>query len=67
MKHSTLNNPVLLVFLSHLSGDEGDFRCISFDAIFLSHLSGDEVLACRHNPQSCFLSHLSGDEDRKIH
>ena len=54
---------ILVIFLSHLSGDEVLNGATKIDHTFLSHLSGDEERQCRLLVRSTFLSHLSGDEE----
>ena len=52
----------LVVFLSHLSGDEAHEPLFCRSVLFLSHLSGDEVTCGQVQAWMSFLSHLSGDE-----
>ncbi len=51
-----------MVFLSHLSGDEGKDLQRHEKHFFLSHLSGDEDESDHTILRQAFLSHLSGDE-----
>ena len=52
-----------IIFLSHLSGDEGQANLLLETWQFLSHLSGDEEYALVLAAYYGFLSHLSGDEE----
>ena len=50
------------LFLSHLSGEEGDRLSIGNTHHFLSHLSGEEGGWSALDTITAFLSHLSGEE-----
>ena len=63
MKIEAIDESHLLVFLSHLSGDEDRLMTGNDYPSFLSHLSGDEAVCSKTNISNAFLSHLSGDEE----
>ena len=66
MKNKDLIPTLIFQFLSHLSGDEGNWQRDRNDQQFLSHLSGDEGLAEKGKVLLTFLSHLSGDEGLNV-
>ena len=61
-KKASIEDINLILFLSHLCGEEDGSKLFSVSTSFLSHLCGEEGIMQNNETMLQFLSHLCGEE-----